>query len=185
MGMGSMILKREFYFVRHGQTDHNILEKKDKGDHPGDIPLNQTGRSQAESIEPIVALLPVVTICASPMKRAQETKEIIAARLQAPHHEIHDLSECSANIWKEMSCLGMYSPLPSEGEAHLFIQRVRNGINHALSMPCPSLIVAHGGIHWAACCLMNIKDHEWSLENCGIVHFSIDDAGKWTAKKLT
>lgn len=179
-----MILKREFYFVRHGQTDYNILEGKDKGDHPGDIPLNKTGRDQAAKIEPIVARLPIQTICVSPMKRAQETKNIITPRLQVPHHEIDDLGECSSKIWKEMARLGIYSSMPDSGDVHLFMKRVRNGLESALSLPGPSLIVAHGGVHWAACCLMSIATHEWALENCGIVHFFINAAGNWVAKKL-
>ncbi len=180
-----MLLKKEFYFVRHGQTDHNILESKEKGDHPKDIALNKMGRDQAIAIEPIVALLPIQTICASPLKRAQETKEIVAARLQVPHYEVAGLGECSSKIWKEMARLGMYTPLPHEGEARLFMDRVRDGLNHALSLPGPSLIVAHGGVHWATCCLMGIENHEWAINNCTIIHFSIGANGKWIATKLT
>jgi uncharacterized phosphatase len=180
-----MILKREFYFIRHGQTDHNLREGKDKEDYLEHIPLNQTGRAQAAAIEPIIALLPVQTICVSPMKRAQETKDIISVRLQASHQEIDELGECSASIWKEMARLGMYASFPSAGEVHKFIQRVKNGLNRALSLPSPPLIVSHGGVHWATCCLMKITNHEWALENCGLVHFSLDEAGKWSAKKLS
>ena len=180
-----MIPKREFYFVRHGQTDHNILEGKDKGDHPSDIPLNQKGKQQAVAIEPIVALLPVKTVCVSGMKRAQETKNIIANRLQVPHYEVGALGECSAGIWKEMIRLGMYSPVPTDGQAFLFMEQVRRGLCEALSFSGPCLIVAHGGVHWAACCLMGIQNHEWSLENCGVVHFSMDANQKWIARKLT
>ena len=179
-----MIFKKEFYFVRHGQTDHNLLEGKHKSDHSGEIPLNQTGREQAIAIEPIVSLLPIQTICASPMQRAQETKKIVAARLQAPHYEIENLGECSSEVWKNMASLGMYSSVPLEGEVFLFMERVRAGINHALAFPGPALIVAHGGVHWAACCLMGIEKHAWTIHNCGVVHFSIDDQGKWIALKL-
>jgi probable phosphoglycerate mutase len=178
-----MILQKEFIFVRHGQTDHNLLEQKHKGDHHSDIPLNETGRTQAKAIEPIIASLPIQTICVSPMKRAQETKQIIAARLIAIHHEIENLSECSSKIWREMSTLGMYAPLPAEGEARLFMDRVREGVNQALALPGPALIVAHGGVHWAICCLLGIRNHEWSIPNCGIVHFSVGEDGKWVATK--
>lgn len=34
-----MISQKEFYFVRHGQTDHNLLEGLHKGDHTIDIPF--------------------------------------------------------------------------------------------------------------------------------------------------
>lgn len=180
-----MIPKREFYFVRHGQTDHNVSEGNLKEDHPTDIPLNQKGEKQAVAIEPIVAVLPVKTVCASRMKRAQETKNIIAGRLQIPHYEVEDLGECSAGIWKEMVRLGMYSPPPIDGQVFLFMEQVRKGLCHSLSFPGPCLIVAHGGVHWAACCLMNIKHHEWMLENCGVVHFSVGINQEWTAKKLT
>ncbi|MFS8562885.1 MAG: hypothetical protein LVR00_00520 [Rhabdochlamydiaceae bacterium] len=79
----------------------------------------------------------------------------------------------------------MYSPLPPEGEARLFIERVKNGINQALSLPGPSLILAHGGVHWALCCLMKIDQHEWMINNGALVHFSIGANGSWTASKLT
>ena len=179
-----MILKKEFYFVRHGQTDHNALENEDKGDHPHDIPLNQIGKQQAENIKPLIARLPIKTVCASPMKRAQETKNIISSSLIASHHEIEELGECSAKIWKEMRRLGMYSPFPSDGEAKDFMERVKIGLNRSLALPGPSLIVAHGGIHWAACCLLGIVDHYWAIDNCGVVHFSIHGIDKWIAKKL-
>jgi uncharacterized phosphatase len=183
--MERMIPKREFYFVRHGQTDHNISEGNLKKDHPTDISLNEKGKKQALAIEPIVAVLPVKTVCVSRMTRAQETKNIAAARLQIPHYDIEDLGECSAEIWKEMVELGMYSPLPTHGQASLFMERVKKGLSKALSFPGPCLIIAHGGVYWAACCLMNIKQHTWRLENCGLVHFSIDTNQEWTAKKLT
>lgn len=180
-----MILQRDFYFVRHGQTDHNILEGKRKEDHPGDTSLNETGRSQAKFIQPSIASLPIQTVCSSPYKRAQETKEIITSNLQVNHHDIHDLGECSGQIWKEMVRLGMYTLLPHEGVAREFMDRVRKGINQALSLPSPLLVVAHGGVHWALCCLMSIEEHEWAIDNCVPVHFSIGANGKWTAKKLT
>jgi uncharacterized phosphatase len=179
-----MIVQKEFYFVRHGQTDHNLLECKDKGDHPHDIPLNATGKAQAAAIIPIVSSLPVQTICASPMRRAQETKEIAAASLQAVHCNVEDLGECTMEIWRELVKWGMNSPLPADGSARHFIERVRRGLNHALSLPGPVLIVAHGGVHWATCCLMGIETHSWVIENCGIVHFSYREEEQWTATRL-
>ena len=178
-------MTKEFYFVRHGQTDHNVSEIKNRGDHPPEIPLNQTGRGQALAIEPLIATLPVQSICASPMKRVQETKEIIAARLQVHHFELETLSECTSKIWHEMSRHGMYSPPPIDGEARLFIDRVYKGVTHALALPGPSLIVAHGGVHWAICSLLEIQEHEWAIENCAVVHFKMGEQGKWSALKLS
>lgn len=179
-----MILQKEFYFIRHGQTDHNISHVNLKEDHPHWVPLNETGRNQAKSVEPIISNLPIRTVCTSPAKRAQETKEIITSRLEADHHDIHDLGECTSQIWREMVQMGMYSPLPEGGIVRSFIDQVRRGINHALSLPSPTLVVAHGGVHWALCCLMGIDEHEWAIDNCVPVHFSVEESGKWTAKKL-
>lgn len=179
-----MILKKEFYFIRHGQTDYNILPNNLKIDHPADTPLNETGRTQARFIEPVISSLPIQTICASPLKRVQETKEIITAKLQANHHNIADLGECTAQIWQEMISHKMYSPMPQEGIVRQFMDRVLNGINQALTLPGPSLVVAHGGVHWALCCLMSIEEHKWAVDNCIPVHFSIREDGKWVAKKI-
>jgi len=179
-----MILNKKFIFVRHGQTDHNISKDENKGDHVGHIPLNATGENQAQAIEPIIASLPVQTICTSPMKRAQQTKEIISARLQANHHTIENLSECTSKVWKEMARLGMYSSIPEDGEVRLFMDRIKLGMREALSLPGFPMIVAHGGVHWALCCLMQIEKHEWHLDNCGIVCFSKADNGQWIAEKI-
>jgi len=130
-----MILQKKFYFVRHGQTDHNLLEGKDKGDHPGDISLNETGKNQAKLIQPIISTLPIKTVCSSPLKRAQETREIITASLQVSHYAVNDLGECSAEIWKEMTQFAIYSSLPVGNIAHQFVNQVRSGINQALSLP--------------------------------------------------
>jgi probable phosphoglycerate mutase len=79
----------------------------------------------------------------------------------------------------------MYAPLPENGKARLFMVKVCSGLNHALSLPGRSLILAHGGVHWAICCLMGLKDHNWSANNCDIFHFSLCEKGNWTACKLT
>lgn len=179
-----MILQKEFYFVRHGQTDHNLLDGLHKGDHAFDIPLNETGRNQAKSIHSTISALPVKTVCSSPLMRAQETKNLITSALQVNHHDINDLGECSTQTWIEMVLCGMYSPPPNEGIVRRFMNRVRNGINQALTLPGPPLIVAHGGVHWALCCLIGVEEHEWAIDNCIPVHFSPGNAGKWIAKKL-
>lgn len=179
-----MILQKEFYFIRHGQTDYqNHLEVNHKIDH-ANISLNATGRIQAQLIQPVISALPIKTVCTSPLRRAQETKEIITSNLRATHHEINDLGECTAQIWEEMTQLKKYSPLPSEGVVRQFMDQVRNGVNQALALPSPSLIVAHGGVHWAICYMIGIDEHEWSINNCIPVHFSIGDKGKWIAKTL-
>lgn len=175
-----MIFKKEFYFIRHGQTDQNISPVKT--DH-GDIPLNAAGRQQATIVEPIIATLPIKTICCSPLKRALETKELVAARLSAKYRELDNLTECSTQEWMQMTALGKEAYLHPNDPVKSFMQRVLRGVNEALLQPGPVLIVAHGGIHWAMCCQMGVE-HDWWIDNCVPVHFYLGNDGKWQAKKL-
>ncbi len=176
-----MITQKEFYFIRHGQTDGNAAAVKQ--DH-GDISLNSMGREQARMIEPIVASLPVKTICYSPLKRAKETREIACSSLIATHAEVTNLSECNTQIWQEMTTLGKQAKSTLNEPVYSFMQRVLKGINEALACHGPVLIVAHGGVHWAACCLMEIDHHDWMIDNYIVTHFSIKEDGRWTARKL-
>jgi uncharacterized phosphatase len=176
-----MFIRKEFYFVRHGQTDGNVAVAKQ--DH-GDIPLNETGRQQATVIQPVIASLPIKTICCSPLKRAQETREIACSDLCASQLEIENLSECTAKIWLEMTQLGKGASKTLQEPVYSFMQRALKGVNEALASEGPVLIVAHGGIHWAICCFMEIDQHNWVVDNCAVVHFSIKEGGGWSAKHL-
>jgi uncharacterized phosphatase len=175
-----MFLRKDFFFIRHGQTDYNLgIPTEGPSD---DLSLNQTGKAQAQSIEPIIAALPISTICHSPLKRAKQTKEIISGRLSVRSVEIPELSECSPAIWREMTALGLQAYILAEGTVRAFMDQVKTGINRALAEKGPVLIVAHGGVHWAMSCLMSVE-HEWSIDHCIPVHFTIQGAF-WTAQKL-
>lgn len=173
------ILKKEFYFIRHGQTDYNLLGNKT--DHP-DVSLNAMGRNQAQKIAPLVVSLSIDTICFSPFQRAKETKDIISINMFAKEREISNLGECSLNIWQEMTSLGSKALSCGSKSVQAFMNRVIDGVNLALDQEGQILIVAHGGIHWALCCLLNVEQ-EWIIDNCVPVHFSYQ-GDKWTAKKL-
>jgi uncharacterized phosphatase len=178
-----MILQKEFYFLRHGQTEYNAKDIRE--DHPAHLPLNDTGRAQAYSVEPFIASLPVKKICCSPMKRAIETRNIAAARLVVEHEEIFELSECNAIVWDAMEAAGNCHHSLVEEPVKGFFNRVEKGINQALSSHDePVLIVAHAGVHWALCSLLEITDHDWLIDNCVPVHFYPGQQGEWKAKKL-
>lgn len=177
-----MITRKEFYFIRHGQTDCNVSGLK--LDHE-DTSLNKVGMQQALDVEPLIAQLPVHLICCSPLKRAKETKEIIARRLKTDHYEMEALGECTFQIWNDMTLFGKGAHV--EGKEHVkeFIQRVLKGLNEALALEGTPLIVAHGGIHWAICCIMGIDQHDWFIDNCHPVHFFPDQSGIWKGKLLS
>ncbi len=176
-----MFPKKEFYFIRHGQTDYNLLHAK--VDHE-DVSLNGTGVQQALAVEGIIATLPIRSVCYSPLKRAKETKEIISLRLLASHFEIPELGECSMEVWNEMRSCGANAHQSAHKSVRAFMQRTVSGVNQALSRDGPILIVAHGGIHWTMCCLMSVVDHEWTIANCLPVHFFPGSDGEWKANKI-
>lgn len=65
-------------FIRHGQTDWNVA-----GILQGqkDIPLNDTGRLQAQEVAKKLLGIPVDIIYASPLCRAMETARIVASAI--------------------------------------------------------------------------------------------------------
>ncbi|MCU1529592.1 MAG: hypothetical protein JWP75_3355 [Frondihabitans sp.] len=64
--------------IRHGQTDWN---SHDQLQGSSDIPLNDTGRAQAHAAAALLADYEWSAIVSSPLMRARETAEIIAAEL--------------------------------------------------------------------------------------------------------
>lgn len=170
------IAKQEFYFVRHGETEHNAKQIIHLST---DIPLNPKGRRQAETIRPLIETLPIQTICVSPLLRAQETKNIISANIKCPVVVIKELEECDGDTWLNMISEDHNSILKENVKR--FFERTIEGINKSLSHAGPVLIVAHGGIHWAMCHHMDVE-HQKLIDNCIPVHFNF--LQKWHAKIL-
>lgn len=63
----------KIYIARHGQTDWN-LQHKAQG--RTDVPLNETGIKQAESLRDNIKNIQFTAVYASPLKRAAETAQI-------------------------------------------------------------------------------------------------------------
>ena len=75
------------YLVRHGETDWN-LARRIQGST--DIPLNETGRAQARTTGRLLASRQWDAIVASPLGRAHETAQLIAAEVGLGSPEIVD-----------------------------------------------------------------------------------------------
>lgn len=73
--------KREFLFLRHGQTDWN-LQGRFQGH--SDIPLNETGLAQARRAVERLSGQGIELIISSPLIRALKTAAIIAERIERP-----------------------------------------------------------------------------------------------------
>jgi broad specificity phosphatase PhoE len=66
------------HLARHGQTAYNA-EGRFQGHLP--VPLDETGREQARALADTVAGVEVRTLVCSPLARARETADIVAARI--------------------------------------------------------------------------------------------------------
>lgn len=70
-----------FFLVRHGETEWNRIHRIQGS---SDIPLNDTGRTQARKAGAVLSRHSFDLIVASPLSRAMETATIIARRLRMP-----------------------------------------------------------------------------------------------------
>lgn len=77
----------DLYLVRHGETAWN-RQRRIQG--LTDIPLNDTGREQARTTGMLLTRRPITRIVASPLSRARETAEIIAAQLGLREPELRE-----------------------------------------------------------------------------------------------
>lgn len=147
-----MLTQREFYYLRHGETDWN-RERRQQGQT--DIPLNDAGRSQARAAVQRFSGLGIATICTSPLQRAMETARIINHSIAARLVVIDGLTECNWGVGEGRINDGWYErwreggPLQGAEPHDTFVERSLVAINDALTRPGPVLIVGHGGVYRA------------------------------------
>lgn len=87
--------------MRHGETEWNALKKMQGGNV--DTLLNNKGRQQAQIIEETVFQLPIKKILHSPLKRAQETAEIVNRRANHPMEIALGFKESNLGDWSGIS----------------------------------------------------------------------------------
>lgn len=90
----------KLYLIRHGQTDWNVAGKI-QGCH--DIPLNATGKRQAEYLAEGMSRRPVTHIFSSPQKRALETAQAIAGRQGVGVTALSGLREVEFGGWEGLT----------------------------------------------------------------------------------
>jgi broad specificity phosphatase PhoE len=91
------------YLARHGQTAYN-LERRFQGHLP--VPLDDTGREQAADLAERAEVgtgdgASFVALWSSPLLRARETADIVAARLGLEPREEPRLMETDAGTWTD------------------------------------------------------------------------------------
>ncbi len=167
----------EFYFVRHGETDHNKFQIH--GDTT-DVDINETGRRQAAALKEPLYSLTLKKVVSSPHLRAKSTRDIaLGDRIrQLNLHVYEELTECTSEIWLnlvEIEKGDEKEPLPNTAE---FLDRIKSGLDQILASKEPTLIIAHGGTFWAFCHHLEISASR-NISNCVLVKFTKGAEG-WT-----
>ena len=183
----------KLYLVRHGQTKWNA-EKRFQGSM--DIPLNETGREQAQEASKKLSEIPFVAVYSSHLQRARETAEILKGDRSHPIQIEEDLREGSFGSlegqsyaehspWDDLHHLSHEERLhhkwvEDQESAHEVMERV---------IPCLKkiaiahenrevLIVTHGGVMRTL--LTVLEGRDWTglkILNTEVLIF------EWTAEK--
>jgi broad specificity phosphatase PhoE len=147
------------YLARHGQTAYN-LEGRFQGQLP--IPLDATGRAQAVDLAERAVVHGFAALWCSPLQRARETADAVAARIGLEPREDARLMETDAGDWTDRPFSEIQAQAPAEfakfvagdpafafpgGES--FAQqgvRVAAAIYDIRRAEAPALVVCHGGV---------------------------------------
>jgi 2,3-bisphosphoglycerate-dependent phosphoglycerate mutase len=163
----------DFYFLRHGETETNV-----HGVLAGstDVDLTENGRDQARYSTPLLAGRGIAKIYASPLRRALETADIVAAPLGLGVIVTEAFRERN---WGELEGGAMPKDLevphiPGGEPLAAFEQRVLNGLRQCFedSAHRPFLVVAHAGTFRAICAIFKILLTGWSVANATPVGFT-------------
>jgi uncharacterized phosphatase len=169
------------YLVRHGETDWNA-QRRIQGST--DIPLNSTGRMQAETTGALLARREWDGIYASPLSRAMETARIISAAVRleepSPIEAIveRNYGEAEGLNWEEIERrFPGDTPVPGrETHAEVAERVVPALVSLAASRPGESLIVVtHGGVIRSLIGAVAPEDTYGSITNGSIHSFELVD----------
>jgi broad specificity phosphatase PhoE len=149
------------HLARHGQTAYNH-EGRFQGHLP--VPLDATGREQAAALAEVAAGVQITSLWCSPLLRARETAEVVAARIGLEPTEDARFAETDTGDWTDRSFADVRAADP-EGFARFqrsdpsfrypggesFAEqsaRVQAGLHDLRARPSalPALVVCHRGV---------------------------------------
>jgi broad specificity phosphatase PhoE len=149
------------HLARHGQTAYNH-EGRFQGHLP--VPLDATGREQAAALAEVAAGVRIASLWCSPLRRARETADVVAARIGLEPVEDARFAETDTGDWTDRSFADVHAEDP-EGFARFersdptfrypggesFAEqskRVQAGLAalRAQQSVLPALVVCHRGV---------------------------------------
>ncbi|MDX6715005.1 MAG: 2,3-bisphosphoglycerate-dependent phosphoglycerate mutase [Baekduia sp.] len=170
--------------ARHGETDYNA-QRRFQG-HLA-VPLNERGREQAHELAQVAAQREWAALICSPLARARETADIVAAAIG--HQPVEDarFSETDCGDWTDRTFDDVERDEPElfaayvradpafafpggESFAHQQL-RVLEGIDAARLGPRPALVVTHRGSIRLALAALHADDAQRSaaIPNASLV----------------
>lgn len=143
-----------FYFLRHGETYYN---REGRMQGQSDVPLSPLGLEQAERAAAVLAKQPIARIVSSALSRATRTADAVAGRLGLPVERDPALMEAHFGVhqdkphppWVPDYWAGRFAPEGGE-DFWQFRDRVWPALLGAVSAGPNTLVVAHGGVWFAA-----------------------------------
>jgi broad specificity phosphatase PhoE len=175
------------YLARHGETAYNH-EGRFQGQQQ--IPLNDTGRAQAEELAERAAAYGFRALWCSPLLRARETADIVARRIGLEPVEDPRLMETDAGEWTDRSFADVRGEAAELFDAFAAAQpgfafpggesfaqqevRVGAALDEIERHALPALVVCHGMVIRAAFIVRGATDFE-RVPNAALV--PLDPAG--------
>ncbi len=104
----------QVYLARHGQTAYNH-EGRFQGQQ--EVPLDETGRAQAAELAERAAGYGFRALWCSPLLRARETADIVAARLRLEPKGDARLMETDAGDWTDLTFAEVRAQAPQRFDA--------------------------------------------------------------------
>lgn len=143
-----------FFYARHGETDWNV-ERLFIGQT--DVPLNERGLDQAETLAAAALDRGITAIYTSPLKRALQTASIVAAKLRVPVHIVDDLAEVGLGALEgtqetQVDFFAQWENgnLPIDVETYAgFQRRVIDAVASIIQKSSIALVISHSAVYYA------------------------------------
>ncbi|HEX3432649.1 MAG TPA: histidine phosphatase family protein [Solirubrobacteraceae bacterium] len=162
------------YLARHGQTAYN---KEGRFQGQQQVPLDDTGRAQAAELAERAAGFGFAALWCSPLLRARETADVVAARIGLQPREDARFMETDSGDWTNRSFADVIAEAPEQfasfanaepdfafpgGESFVAQeQRVAAALDDVEKGELPALVVCHGMVIRAA---LSVRIGRWLPE---------------------
>lgn len=169
-----------FFFIRHGQTNFN-KERKYAGHI--DISLNKQGVEQVENLISLFKNQNISIIYTSPLRRAVQTANIIAAHLNIPVIVADGLEERNFGSFQGKNKPSYNKRLFPDGQTlYCYNKQVLRGMKKLKNLN-HSLVIAHSGTYK---CLSKylLLPPLGSITNATLVNFKLSTAKTWEVLQI-